>query len=186
MCNNFLSLLLNLQLVTIMQRLEFSYISKGLQVLVYFSPPLLLFISKPFVIVIGAPAVIQDNQWLVLVCILGILSYIGNQRSKEQYQRVLVKLNTGQWPLLHWNLMANLSFSRFQSSFWATTSFILWQWLSKIHCGKSSISWAYKTYKNRLSRGQEKLKKGLIHLLPISTTEQLVDIYTKSFKSSIF
>jgi len=34
---------------------------------------------------------------------LGILSYPGNQRSKEQYQRVLVKMNTGQWPrpLLH-------------------------------------------------------------------------------------
>jgi len=26
---------------------------------------------------------------------------------------------------------------------------------------------------------REKLKKGLIHLLPISTTEQLADIYTK-------
>jgi len=32
---------------------------------------------------------------------LGILSYLGNPRSKEQYQRVLVKLNTGQWSLLH-------------------------------------------------------------------------------------
>jgi len=28
---------------------------------------------------------------------------------------------------------------------------------------------------------REKLKKGLIHLLPISTTEQLTDIYTKAF-----
>jgi len=27
---------------------------------------------------------------------------------------------------------------------------------------------------------REKLKKGLIHLLPISTTEQLADIYTKA------
>jgi len=37
----------------------------------------------------------------------------------------------------------------------------------------------------------EKLKKGLIHLLPISTTEQLADIYTKalgpqSFKNICF
>jgi len=32
---------------------------------------------------------------------------------------------------------------------------------------------------------REKLKKSLIHLLPISTTEQLTDLYTK-FKSSIF
>jgi len=32
---------------------------------------------------------------MVLVCILGILSY-GNQRSKEQYQRVLMKLNAGK------------------------------------------------------------------------------------------
>ena len=78
---------------------------------------------------------------ICLVCILGILSYLGNQISKEQYQRVLVKLNTGQWPLLHmWNSMANLSSLKFQSSFWATISFILWQWLSKTHCSKSSTS----------------------------------------------
>ena len=101
LCNNFLSFLLSLQLLIILQRLEFSNILKELQVLVYFSLPTLLLISKPFVIVIGAPAVIQDNQWLVLVYILGILSYLGNQRSKEQYHRVFVKLNTGQWPLLH-------------------------------------------------------------------------------------
>jgi len=96
MCNNFLSFLLSLQLLTILQRLEFLDILKELQVLVYFFLLTLLLISKPFVIVIGAPVLIQDNQRLVLVCMLGILSYPGNQRSKEQYQRVLVKLNTGQ------------------------------------------------------------------------------------------
>ena len=42
--NNFLNFLLSLQLLIIMQRLEFSDISKGLQVLVYFSLPLSLFI----------------------------------------------------------------------------------------------------------------------------------------------
>jgi len=91
-----LSFLLSLQLLSILQRLEFLDILKELQVFVYFSLPTLLFISKPFVIVIGAPAVIQDNQCLVLVCILGILSYLENQRSKARYQRVLVKLSTGQ------------------------------------------------------------------------------------------
>jgi len=39
--------------------------------------------------------------------------------------------------------MTSLSSSRFESSFWATISFILWQWLSKIYCSKSSISWAH-------------------------------------------
>ncbi|XP_068466534.1 uncharacterized protein [Phaseolus vulgaris] len=52
----------NLRYFLGLEQLEFSDISKGLQVLVYFSLPLLLFISKPFVIVIGARAVIQDNQ----------------------------------------------------------------------------------------------------------------------------
>ena len=40
----------------------------------------------------------SDSRQLVIgfsVCILGILSYLGNQRNKEQCQRVLVKLNTG-------------------------------------------------------------------------------------------
>jgi len=32
---------------------------------------------------------------------LGIPLYIENQKSNEQYQKVPVKLNTGQWPLLH-------------------------------------------------------------------------------------
>jgi len=35
---------------------------KGAQVLVYFSLPAVLAISKPFIIVIGAPIVIQNNQ----------------------------------------------------------------------------------------------------------------------------
>jgi len=39
--------------------------------------------------------------------------------------------------------MASLSFSRFESSFWATLFFILWQWLNKIHCSKSSVLWLY-------------------------------------------
>jgi len=47
--------------------------------------------------------------------------------------------------------MAKLSSSRFQSFFWATISFILWQWLNKIHCSKPSVSRAYETYRNRLS-----------------------------------
>jgi len=85
MCNNFLNFLLSLQFLTILQRLEFSDIINEFQVLVYFSLPTHRLISEPFVIVIGAPAVIQDNQRLVLVCILIILSYHGNQRSKEQY-----------------------------------------------------------------------------------------------------
>ena len=33
---------------------------------------------------------------------------------------------------------------------------------------------------------REKLKKGLIHLLPISTTEQLTDIYTKALSPQSF
>jgi len=33
---------------------------------------------------------------------------------------------------------------------------------------------------------REKLKKGLIHLLSISTTEQLADIYTKTLSSQSF
>nr|KYP69420.1 Copia protein [Cajanus cajan] len=33
---------------------------------------------------------------------------------------------------------------------------------------------------------REKLKKGLIHLLPISTTEQLADIYTKALSPQSF
>jgi len=45
----------------------------------------------------------------------------------------------------------SLSFSRFQSSFWATISFIMWQWLSKIYCNKPSVSRAYETYRNILS-----------------------------------
>ena len=60
-----------------------------------------------------------------------------------------------------WNSITNLSSSRFQSSFWATISFILWQLLSKIHCNKSNVSRAYKTYKNRLSRGSGKIKEGV-------------------------
>jgi len=47
----------------------------------------LFFSSNTFVhlkVVIGTHAVIQDNQWLILVCILGILLYPENQRSKEQ------------------------------------------------------------------------------------------------------
>jgi len=33
---------------------------------------------------------------------------------------------------------------------------------------------------------REKLKKGLIHLLPISTAEQLTDIYTKALSPQSF
>ena len=58
--------------------------------------------------------------------------------------------------------------------------------LSKIHCSKSNISRAYKTYRNRLSRGKGKLKKGLIHLHPISITKQLTDIYTKALSPQSF
>jgi len=62
MFNNFFNFLISLQLLTIMQQLEFSNILKELQVLVYFSLPIVPPISKLFVIVIGAPVVIQDNQ----------------------------------------------------------------------------------------------------------------------------
>jgi len=33
---------------------------------------------------------------------------------------------------------------------------------------------------------QEKLNSGLLKLLPISSTHQLVDIYTKAFSPSVF
>jgi len=60
--------------------------------------------------------------------------------------------------------------------------------MTKIHCNKSSVSRAYETHKNICHIVREKLKKDLIHLLPISTKEKLNDIYTKglhpqSFKS---
>ena len=58
-----------------------------------------------------------------------------------------------------WNSVASLSSSRFQSSFWATISFILWQWFSKIYCSKSSVSWAHQTYKNRLSHCWRKIEE---------------------------
>ena len=151
MCNNFLSFLQSLQLLIILQQLEFSYILKELQVLVYFSLPTLLLISKPFVIVIGGTYSDSRQSVTGFSVYLEILSYPGNQRSNEQYQRVLMKLNTGNDHCYMWNSMANLPSSRFQISFWATISFILWQWLSKIHCSKSSVLRAYKTYRNRLS-----------------------------------
>jgi len=68
------------------------------------------------------------------------------EKSKEQYQRVLVKLNKGQWP---WNSMTSIFFFlRIQIPSWAVTFFILQQWLDKIDCIKSNVSWTIQnTYK---------------------------------------
>jgi len=60
-------------------------------------------ILKEFKVLIKPLAVIQDNQWLViLVCILGILLYIENKKKKKYKKKiVIVKLNMGQCLMLH-------------------------------------------------------------------------------------
>jgi len=149
--NNFLSFLISLQLLTIMHQLEFSNILKELQVLVYFSILVFLLISKLFVIVIGAPVVIQDNQWLILVCNLEIPYILEIKEARNNIKEFLWSWIQDNGHCYLWNSMTSLSSSRFESSFWATISFTLWQWLSKIYCNKSSVSWAHQTYRNRQS-----------------------------------
>jgi len=61
--NNFFNFLLSLQLLTILQQLEFSDILKEFQVLIYFSLPTVLLIWKPFVIVVWGTCS-DSRQWV--------------------------------------------------------------------------------------------------------------------------
>jgi len=174
--NNFLNLLISLQLLTIMQQLEFSNILKELQVLVYFSLLTVIPISKPFVIVIGAPVVVQDNQWLILVCILEIPLYVGNQRSKEQYQKIKSSCEAEyramttvtceiQW-LVYLLQDLKVPFEQPSLLYWDNDS-------TRYIVANPVLHERPKHIEIDCHIVREKLKKGLIHLLPISTIEQL-------------
>ena len=76
----------------------------------------------------------------------GFSVYLGNSliswKSKNNIKEFLWSWIQDNDHYYMWYSMASLFSSRFQNSFWATISFILWQWLSKIHCNKPSVLWA--------------------------------------------
>jgi len=109
------------------------------------------------------------------VCILEIPLYPRNQRSNEQYQIVPVKLNTGQWPFLH--EQPSLLYCDNDLTRYIAANSVFHERTKNIEIDCHII--------------REKLKKGLIHLLHISITKELADIYTKalgpqSFKNICF
>jgi len=92
-----------------------------------------------------------------------------------------VKLNTWQWPLLHVKIQ------------WLTYLLqdfkVPFEQSSLLYCDNDSIRYIainpvfherMKHIKIDCHVVREKLKKGLIHLRPISTIEQLADNYTKA------
>jgi len=121
------------------------------------------------------------------VCILEILLYPGNQRSKEQYQRVLVKLEYRAMTIvtceIQWlvYLLQDLK--------------VPFEQPSLLYCDNDSARYiaTNPVFHERTKHIEidyhivrENLKKGLIHLLPISTTEQLTYIYTKALGPQSF